>query len=247
MSEICQELFVPRQTNTGLYVQLHEAGYSTDELLAVRTAYRLSARLFNGRYRKTERAFLCHAVGTASSVARFDQRLPIVITAMLHATYDSGQFPDGRIGKTSPPHRAWIAAEVGSEIESLLFRYNAFDFETGAPERYLQSDIDPQDRDYLLIALAHEIDDLADGGLVMAPKYGESIASRIDASAILADRIGESELAATLRAYGSRYDDVSWMDDLRVEVPQGFYIAPNLKAYYRLRRRHHSGKQVQLH
>lgn len=247
MPTVDQQPFTPRQTNTGLYVQLHEAGYSTDDLLAVQKAYRLSARLFNGRYRKTERAFLCHAVGAASSVANFDQRLPMVLTAMLHAAYDSGQFPDGRIGKPSPSHRKWIAQHVGSEVESFVFRYNKFDFELGAPERYMASGFDQADRDCLLIALAHEIDDMADGGLVFAPKYGKSIASRVEASAALADRIDEPELAETLRAHGLRYNDVSWANELQVEVLHGYHIAPNLSAYFRLRRGHHRGKHVILH
>ena len=136
MNEIYGEPFFARQTNTGLYVQLHDAGYTREDLKVVQNAYRLACRLFSGRYRKTERAFICHAVGAASSAARFDGRLSHVLAAMLHAAYDSGQFPDGRIGGTFPRHRKWLTARVGAEVESILYRYSSFDFERGAPERH---------------------------------------------------------------------------------------------------------------
>jgi hypothetical protein len=41
----------------------------------------------------------------------------------------------------------------------------------------------------ILIALVHEVDDMADLGLRFAPKYGRSIESRVEAGAALAERI----------------------------------------------------------
>jgi hypothetical protein len=212
-----------------------------------RHAYRLACRLFNGRYRKTERAFICHAVGTASSAARFDGRIAHVLAAMLHAAYDSGQFPDGRIGGPSPHHRRWLTAQVGAEVESILFRYSRFAFEIGEPERHVRDGVDEPDRDLLFIALAHEVDDMLDLGLRFACKYGESIESRVEACATLAGRIGKPELAATLRAHGRLYQDCDWADDLKSTTLRGFQIVPSLAAYLRYRVNHFRRRFVELH
>jgi hypothetical protein len=241
------ELFHPRQTNTGLYVQLHEAGFSATDLATAQHAYRLACRLFNGKYRKTERVFICHAVGAASSAARFDCRFDFVLAAMLHAVYDSGQFPDGRIGGRSSSHRTWVAAQFGSEVESILFRYQDFGFEKGRPEKYVRDGFDDADEDLMFIALAHEVDDLPDLGLRFASKYGTSIESRVDACATLAERIDKPELAATLRAHGRLYQDCDWTEDLKSTTLHGYQIVPNLTAYARHRCNHLRGRFVELH
>jgi hypothetical protein len=240
------EAFIPRQTNTGLYVQMHAAGFTYDELKITQHAYRLACRLFSGRYRKTERAFICHAVGVASSAACFDRRISIVLAAMLHAAYDSGQFRDGRIGSPSPAHRAYLVAEVGSEVEALVYRYSRFGFDLGAPERYLREGCDEADRDLLFMALAHEVDDLADLGLWFAPKYGKSIESRVEACSALADQLGQPGLAATLRAHGRLYTDADWIGDLKSHTLQGYRIVPGAMAYLRQRYSHFRGQSVKL-
>lgn len=247
MHEIPTEVFAPRQTNTGLYVQMHNSGFTRDDLLAAQHAYRLSCRLFNGRYRKTERAFICHAVGAASSVASFDNRLSLVLAAMLHAAYDSGQFPDGRIGGPSPAHREWLTAQLGAEVESIVYRYSGFGFELGAPERYLREGYNDADRDLLLIALAHEVDDVTDLGLRFAPKYGESTELRIAACATLADQMGKPELARTLRAHARLYESAGWVNALESPTLHGYCIIPNTMAYLRHRFGHFRRKFVKLH
>jgi hypothetical protein len=229
------EPFAPRQTNTGLYVQLHRAGFPPEALRAAQHGYRLAFRLFNGKYRKTERAFLCHAVGAASSAARFDGRPSYLLAAMLHAAYDSGQFPDGRIGGASRRHRAWLVAEVGAEVEAILFRYRRFGFEAGEPERYARDGFDAADADLLLLALVHEVDDLLDLGLRFARKYGASIDSRVAACAALAERLEKPDLALTLRAHGDLYRGNEWTDDLQSLTLEGFQVVPNIKTYLRHR------------
>jgi hypothetical protein len=237
---------VPAQTNTALYVQLHRAGHPTGDLLRVQAAYRLAARLFNGRYRKTERAFLCHAVGAASSVAHFERDPDFILAAMLHAAYDSGQFPDGLFGKASAAHRALVRSVVGERAESLIFRYPLLDFDTGAPERLAAAGLPAGIEDVLFLALAHEIDDLADLGLAIAPKYGASIAARIEACALLARRIGREPLARALEAQASLYADTAWVAALQSERTRGFRIAPNAGAYLRLRRARRDDGAVEI-
>jgi hypothetical protein len=239
-------LFVPRQTNTGLYVQLHDSGHSIGDISQVQEAYRLACRLFNGRYRKTERAFICHAVGVASSAARFEPRVDVIIAAMLHAAYDSGQFPDGRTGRASDVHRSWLKGLIGPDIESVVARYCDFDFEEGVPERLAEAFVSGGDEDLLFVALAHEVDDLADGGLAFSPKYGSSIASRVKACATLARHIGHDQLAETIEAHGRHYAALGWIGDLGKKRAEGFRVAPNFRAYLRLRRERRRGKSVEV-
>jgi hypothetical protein len=225
---------------------MHEAGYPIDDILRAQAAYRLSCRLFNGRYRKTERAFICHAVGAASAAVFSKPPVETVAAAMLHASYDSGQFPDGKTGRRSVAHREWLVGQIGAEIESIVARYLGFDFETGGPEKLVENGFSDNDRDLLFIALSHEVDDLADGGLAFSPKYGESVASRINACANLARQIGYQSLAATIEQYGTVYEDLSWTGPLQKTKLEGFRVAPNLRAYMRLRRDHRRGKGVDI-
>jgi len=228
--------FAPRQTNTGLFVQLHEMGYGAPEIVRVRDAYRLACRMFNGRYRKTERPFICHAVGTASAILRFGGTIDLVVGGMFHAVYDSGQFPDGRNGGATTAHRAWLRARIGTAAEAIAARYATFRFDTGDPERMLAAGPQAGDDAPLLIALAHEVDDLMDGGLRFSPKYGEQIESRLAACAALADRIGNPPLAATILAHGRLCATYGWIDGLGEKRLRGFRIAPGAHAYLRLRR-----------
>lgn len=239
-----REPFSPRQTNTGLYVQMRRRGFAQADIAAVHDAYRTAVRLFSGRYRKTERAFICHAVGAASSLAQFDTRCSFVIAALLHAAYDTGLFPDGRVGGRTRRHRKWLGDRIGAETEALLYRYQDFPFETGDPERYLQDGCDPGDSDLLLIALAHEVDDLADFGLRFAPKYGAALDTRLAACVALAEQVGQPGLADTLRDYAAVYHDCDWVDAFRSHTLRGFQVAPGLLGYLRYRFNHLRGKPV---
>lgn len=245
MNQTAEPLFSPVQTNTGLYCQLHDAGHSTPDLLQVREVYRVCCRLFNGRYRKTERAFICHAVGAASATAWFDRRIDVICAAMLHAAYDSGAFPDGRTGPSSR-HRRWLADWVGAEIEARVESYSRFSFAAGEPERLVQCGIPHDQRDNLRIALAHEIDDLADGGLAFAPKYGRSIESRAAACAQLARNLGIEDLARVIEHHAARYRDVAWLEQLESSSLEGFRIAPNLRTCFRLFRDAWRGRSVDV-
>lgn len=240
------ELFVPRQTNTALYMQLYEAGHAVDDIVRVQKAYRVGCAMFNGRYRKTGRPFICHAVGAASSVAHFDKDLDLVIAAMFHAAYDSGQYPDGKSSRRSDAHRRWLEQKIGATVEGLVARVDAMKFDTGDPERLVEKGVPAGDEDVLFLRLAHEIDDLADGGLAFAPKYGRSIGSRITACAILARRLGRERLAATIETYGSLYETQAWAAALHEPKLEGFRIAPNMRAYIKLRRENLRGGSVEV-
>ncbi|UVK37483.1 hypothetical protein LHFGNBLO_004528 [Mesorhizobium sp. AR10] len=241
-----EELFVPRQTNTALYMQLYEAGYPVADIVRVQKAYRVCCAMFNGRYRKTGRPFICHAVGAASSVAHFDKSIDLVLAAMFHASYDSGQYPDGKSSRRSDAHRKWLEQRIGPNVESIVARLVDMKFETGDPERLASVGVPAGDEDLLFLVLAHEVDDLADGGLAFAPKYGQSIRSRIAACATLAGHLGRESLAATIEGYGRRYENMAWAAPLQETKLEGFRVAPNLRAYLKLRRENLRGDSVEV-
>lgn len=241
-----EELFVPRQNNTALYIQLHDAGHALDDILRIQKAYRVACAMFNGRYRKSGRPFICHAVGAASSVAHFERDLDFAIAAMFHAAYDSGQYPDGRSSRRSEAHRKWLDARIGSRAEGLVARVGAMKFDTGDPERLVADGVPAGDEDILFLQLAHEVDDLADGGLAFAPKYGRSIETRVAACAVLARRLGREGLAATIEAYGGRHEALGWAAALQDARLGGFRIAPNMRTYIKLRRENLRGGSVEV-
>lgn len=217
-----------------------------ENLLRTQKAYRICRHLINGRYRKTERAFLCHAIGAASSMARFDSRIELTLAAMLHASYDSGLFPDGHFGP-SDTHRKWLTGEIGADVETLVFDYNCFSFGRGRPEAIVEQGFAESERLSLLIALAHEIDDIADGGLVFAPKYGSDVSGRLSACRILADRLGCPQLAESFADYQELLPDQQWAAALSEGTDcAGCVIIPNWWSYLRLRRHARKGPQVRI-
>ncbi|RVB73654.1 HD domain-containing protein [Mesorhizobium sp. M6A.T.Cr.TU.014.01.1.1] len=227
-------------------MQLYEAGHPVDDIVRVRKAYRVCCAMFNGRYRKTGRPFICHAVGAASAVAHFDKSVDLVLAAMFHAAYDSGQYPDGKSSRRSDAHRRWLEQRIGPNVEGLVACLNEIKFETGDPERLASEGVPAGDEDLLFLLLAHELDDLADGGLAFAPKYGQSIRLRIAACATLARGLGREGLAATIEAYRDRYENMAWAAPLQETKLEGFRIAPNLRAYLKLRRANLRGGSVEV-
>lgn len=227
-------------------MQLHDAGHTVDDIVRVQKDYRLACAMFNGRYRKTGRPFICHAIGAASSVVHFGGDLDLVLAAMFHAAYDSGQYPDGKSSRRSEAHRRWLEQRLGPRVENLVARLGALKFETGDPERLAAEGVPAGDEDILFLVLAHEVDDLADGGLAFAPKYGRSIETRVAACAVLARRIGHERLAAVIEAHGSRYEAMDWAAALQDAELGGFRIAPNLRAYIKLRRENLRGGPVEV-
>jgi hypothetical protein len=165
---------------------------------------------------------------------------------MFHAAYDSAQYPDGRSSRRSDAHRQWLEQKLGPKVEGLVARVDAMTFDTGDPERLVAEGVPAGDEDILFLRIAHEVDDLADGGMAIAPKYGQAIESRIKACAILARRLGSESLAATIEAYGSRYETQAWAAALQDPRLNGFCIAPNLRTYIKLRWTNFRGGPVEV-
>jgi len=225
---------------------MHADGYGVDDIVRIQKAYRVCCLMFNGRYRKTGRPFICHAVGAASSAAHFDRNVDYVLAAMFHAAYDSGQYPDGKSSRRTDAHRLWLVERIGPKAEGLVARLAGFAFEAGDPERLVAREIAPGEEELLFLVLAHELDDLADAGLAIAPKYGLSLSSRIIACAALARRIGHEKLAAAFEGYGVIYEDLEWCSAIQETTLEGFRIVPNLRSYLKLRRANLRGETVEV-
>ena len=238
--------FSPRQTITGLLCQMHASGFNPADLQRTQQVYRVTCLMFSGRVRKTERVFICHAVGAASAMVEFGGDLAQVLGAMLHAAYDSGQFPDGRIGGDRASHRRWLASQAGADVEEITFRYARFPFHAGDPERLLEQGFSVEDSDLLFIALAHELDDMMDLGLRFAAKYGKDLEQRLNACEKLANQLGQPELAKALRSGLESYADADWTDPLASETLHGYVIVPGFIGYLRQRYYHWRGRHTRV-
>lgn len=240
-------LFTPAQTHIALLNQLHQKGYETEELQKVQETYRLCMRIFNGRYRKNERPFICHAVGAGSAMAEFDGRPALVKASMLHAAYDSGVFPDAKTGSPSLSHRALVREIVGEETEQLVADYPTIEFEEGSPEALAQMEIPDCQRDIMLMKVAHEIDDIASGGIFFCSKFGPEHQTRLEACRAIATALENTKLADAFTAYIGEINQFEWVSTIARDPKSfGYRLAPNWKTYLRLRRHARKGKHVRI-
>jgi hypothetical protein len=240
--------FAPAQTNTQLYLQMHELGFTEADLVRVQQVYRVACLMVNGRYRYTERPFICHLVGSASSAAHFGGNVDLALAAMMHASYDSGLFPDGRVGGRSPAHRAWLRGEIGTDVEEIVSRLVDFRQKLRSPEEIAANwRAGSGDEDLVFLILAHEVDDNFDGGLAFAPKFGEALLPRAAACDRLAQSIGRPELGAAILANARRFEGADWAHSLRREKPVAYRIAPGPRAYLKLLWRGRRRQTVKVH
>lgn len=236
--------FHPRQTINGLLVQMHDAGFDQAALKQVVGVHALATAMFNGMYRGTGKPFLCHLVGTASTVAEYDGRLDMILAGLIHAVFDSGVFPDGRTGRPTPEHRQWLTRKVGPQIVDLVARYQQFGFAASDIQRLLSQEA-PWDRDMILLRLCNELDDIAEGGLAFAAKRGSStLASSLDCEK-LAVAVGAPRLGARIVDLARECDAMDWAAALS-RGKDSYRVAPGLSDYMRLRRKRWRGHKVEM-
>lgn len=190
------------QTNLQLYTQLRHASYSTDQLAPVRAGYDLAIRLFSASFRGSGKPLLSHLVGTASILASIEQSPVIVTAGLLHAAYALGDFGDGRFG-VADAKRERVRAAVGPEIEHLVERYTAFDWNKNTIPSIRQrvDSLNQLERDVLVIRLANELEDHLDYGVLYCgngEKRREYIRSPLNQSVDMARSLGLTALADAL-------------------------------------------------
>ncbi len=155
------------QTILQLYRQLIDASYDVQALAQVRAAYELARQLFAGCYRPSEKPFCAHLVGTASALARWGERIEMVVAGLLHSAYLYGEFGDRTRG-ISPAKKQLVIERVGKLAESLVAGYSA-----ATNESFHQFDgqsLDPDSRDAVVLKLADLFDECADAGPLFSPQ-----------------------------------------------------------------------------
>lgn len=190
------------QTNLQLYRQLRASGYVEANLTLVRAAYDLGMRIFPASFRGSGKPLLAHLVGTASILASIDESPKVVASGLLHAAYALGDFGDGRLGMTAAK-RDRVRDAVGQEVEDLVARYTAFDWNrnTIPAIRERVGSLAPIERDVLVIRLANELEDHLDFGVLYCgngERRREYIRSPLNQSVDMARSLGLTALAREL-------------------------------------------------
>jgi hypothetical protein len=210
------------QTNLQLYNQLTSLGWDEPALVLVRDAYGLASQLFSGQVRPTGKTFISHLVGTASVLASVGEDPTVVTAGLLHAAYAQGEFGDGSRG-FSPHKRRTLVEVAGTDAECLV---TAYTHTTWHPSMLagLAANLDAELREVVLIRLANEVDDWADGGLRY---YASDPAWRasLDQLKAIADRLGVPLMAEALQRAGA-FDASVEVPAVLVRPTQASYLLP---------------------
>ena len=218
------------QTNLQLYRQLAGKGATVSELVEIRQAYELAVSLFGGTFRASGKPFVAHLVGTASVLARERTPITVVTAGLLHAAYVQGDFGDGPPGRTRRRSRRLILS-IGAESERLVARYATFPWSAEAPpDPGLVPSLDAIDRGVVLMRLANEIEEFADGD---ALQHADGTSRARNARRALpawirwARELEAPEIAATLERL--QFDSASALpDELRSAHVRSFRARPPL-------------------
>lgn len=166
------------QTNLQLFEQLRCTDLPTDVLERAAAGYRLVVRLFERQYRRTGKPCSAHLVGTASIALHAGGSSDVVLAALLHSAYRTGDFGYGGRGR-SDIKRGVLRDAIGVGAEALVSAYT---------DR-------SEDPDVVLLGLAHDLEEQLDGG----GGYGTD-ADRLLARSDEAEQLGYLDLSDALRA-----------------------------------------------
>ncbi len=104
------------QTNTQLFNQLQQDGYSKAELTLVVQAFELARRIFSGYYVESGKMQIDHVIGTASILGSLRTPAAVVAAGLIHNAYNTGDFGLAQRG-ISKAKRRCIQRAVGEEVE----------------------------------------------------------------------------------------------------------------------------------
>ena len=195
------------QVATGLHAQLLERGEKPGDLGGLRTAYDRAQSLFEERYRPCGKPLIAHLVGTASILAWLRAPLRVIKVGLLHAAHTHGNF-----GGVSLESQRWqLRTEFGEEIEEQLYRYYrlVWDGEHICTIQPKLGELDPAERQVLLVRLANELEDNLEFGMLRSTPsiYHALYASPLSRRVLkIAEALGHPELALALeRAFAATY------------------------------------------
>jgi (p)ppGpp synthase/HD superfamily hydrolase len=153
------------QTNVQLFNQLRLEGYAKQEIFLVWKAYEFGMRLFSGLFLPSGKPFIDHLVGTASILTWLHMPVEIVAAGLIHAAYLHGDFGTLRMG-ISEKKRKEIRKMVDEKVEEYVAKYDRLMWN---PPRILiirdtLDELDPVERNVLLIRLSNELEHHLDLG-----------------------------------------------------------------------------------
>jgi hypothetical protein len=105
--------------------QAQAAGFSTQELLELRSAFSLAQSMSRNLYRAEGCPLLNHLVRTASIALAQTRDLQLVIVGLLHAVYVLQDFDNSTHSSNLQRRRQEVKGMLGPAIEQLLWDYEA--------------------------------------------------------------------------------------------------------------------------
>lgn len=159
----------PVQTNLELCHQMHEMGYSNEEINLVHDAYLFSIDKVYKMYRGSGKPFINHLVGVAGYMVLEKQDISIIQAALMHALYQNRVLFAGEM--SIDEKRNLIGSLFGSRVDQLIWDYTQF--ELLAIDEIDMNDL-KQHHEVLMLRIADEVEDLSNLGLLFHGKDGDS-------------------------------------------------------------------------
>lgn len=210
--------------------QAIDKGFSGPELELLSRAHQFSAMMSEGIYRAQRVPLLCHQIRTASIVLHENRPMPVIIAALLHASYFISFFKGSCRQRPRRAHRKQIQREFGAEVDELIFQYARVSwYSCEAIDEHIKQidDYDEQMKNLLLLRLANELEDYLDKA--MAYTNAERIKYRINSygphCVELAHRLDATQLAEHLQATCEVYKSIQLPQEV-VSVMSSGYETP---------------------
>ncbi|MDP8961086.1 MAG: hypothetical protein M3N32_05660 [Actinomycetota bacterium] len=190
------------QTNLQLCNQLRASAYDERDVELVKDAYDLAVTLFTGQFRSSGKPFLAHLVGTASVLTALGAPARVIAAGLLHASYASGEWGDGR-GKVSSDERRQTLRALDAGVEELVRHYTEFRWDARSILE-IHAGIDSlseAERTVVLVRLANLMEDYLDLGMAYSHKgeKDKQADSVLELSSQIAELLDHGDLASELR------------------------------------------------
>lgn len=215
------------QTYMQLYRQLKVSGYHTPDLKLVHGSHELASQIFSGCYRPTRKPFICHLVGTASTLVRHGERAEVIAAGILHSAYPLGDFGDGSRGATEAKRRV-VTEWVGAATERLVHDYATTDWSSLEAPGDGPNAGNAIARELMVVKLADIYEDFSDGSMSVAPAKNITLDVSRDARSRervlgLASTVVNESLADEFRALWQQLDAEDIDDFLVSERRSSFF------------------------
>jgi hypothetical protein len=209
-----------KQTVTGLIEAAHARGYTTGEIMNIKSAHWTALLLSSGGYRPCGRPFINHLIGTASVLVHFGFEARLIVAALLHAAYTHAPKMRGNAQETVDAV-ARILGGAGSPVDRMVRAYTLRDrrwAELAGLDDW-QDVATTEDAETAIIAMANLIDMRLSGEIRSSGRTDEDLAALAKAEQIC-DLIGVPGLAETLRIEDKHVPSALFADGKR---PKGSF------------------------